>query len=387
MTTKSSEDIQRETFLVDTVVIGAGVIGLAVARSLAQQGREVMVLESEYGIGMGTSSRNSEVIHAGIYYPSGSLKAQCCVEGKALLYQYCENHQVPYRRCGKLIVAANAEQERTLESLLDKAEANGVLDLQRLSRKQVSTLEPQLTAESALLSPSTGIIDSHRYMLALQGDIEDAGGMVVANSPVVGGRVEPGSIGEEGKITLFVGGEAPCHLRARCVINCTGILSSELLGSIDGYPTDALHRLYWAKGHYFSLAGQSPFRHLIYPVPEHGGLGIHLTLDMGGQARFGPDVQWVDAIDYDVSPDLIQKFRQHVATYWPAVMERELIPAYAGIRPKLSGPGDAAADFLIEAPRQTGVAGWFNLLGIESPGLTASLALAAKVAKSVAEYD
>ncbi|OZG71517.1 FAD-dependent oxidoreductase [Hahella sp. CCB-MM4] len=386
MTEKNLIHQSAEVYSVDTVVIGAGVVGLAVARALALQGREVMVLESEYSIGMGISSRNSEVIHAGIYYPQGSLKARCCVEGKNQLYQYCDEHRVPYRRCGKLIVATSQEQLPILESLVAKAAANGVNDLQWLDGEQAGRLEPELKAEAALLSPSTGIIDSHQYMLALQGDTEQAGGMVVLNSPVLGGQVEASSDVGVPNIDLIVGGDMPCRLKARCVINSTGLLAAQLLRSIQGYPAKNIRELYWAKGHYFSLTGRAPFEHLIYPIPEPGGLGTHLTLDMGGRAKFGPDVQWVDTLNYDVPGDLEEKFRYQVATYWPGVVDRELAPAYAGIRPKLSAPGEDAEDFLIESPAHTGVSGWFNLLGIESPGLTASLAIAEKVAQAVKEY-
>ncbi len=383
---KNSVDPYLETFSIDTVVIGAGVVGLAVARALSMRGREVMVLESEYSIGMGTSSRNSEVIHAGIYYPQKSLKAVCCVEGKHLLYQFCDDHKVPYRKCGKLIVATGRDQLPVLEELMAKAEANGVNDLQWLTARQANSLEPALTLEAALLSPSTGIIDSHQYMLALQGELEDTGGMVVLNSPVLGGQVDSTGGGRP-DITLDVGGNSPCRLKARCVINSTSLLGTQLLKSIEGYPVENIQHLYWAKGHYFSLAGQAPFEHLIYPVPEPGGLGIHLTLDMGGQAKFGPDVQWVDSLNYDVPAALEEKFRCQVASYWPEVQKRELVPAYSGIRPKLSAPGEGARDFLIESPAQTGVPGWFNLLGIESPGLTASLSIADRVAQMVDSFS
>ena len=374
--------LQTEVFSVDVVVIGAGVIGLAVARAISRLGIDVMVLEAEYAIGMGTSSRNSEVIHAGIYYPQGSLKAQCCVRGRQMLYEYCDSHQVAYKRCGKLIVASEVSQESELADLLLKAQGNGVEDLQWLSRSEALTLEPELKVSAALLSPSTGILDSHAYMLALRGDLEAGGGMVVANSPVVSGVVEPGH--PAGGIVLTVGGAQPCRLRARQVINATGLVAAKLLASIENYPQ--VPTIYWAKGHYFNLVGRAPFSHLIYPVPEPGGLGVHLTLDLGGQARFGPDVQWVSEIDYDVPAGLAGRFKQQVARYWPGIASHTLEPAYAGIRPKLSGPGMPAEDFMIETPTQSGVEGWFNLLGIESPGLTASLALADMVASQVQLY-
>ncbi len=371
-----------EVYDVDVVVIGAGVIGLAVARAIARAGIEVMVLESEYAIGMGTSSRNSEVIHAGIYYPQDSLKARCCVRGKQLLYEFCDSHQVAYRRSGKLIVASEAAQEGILGDLLLKAQDNGVEDLLWLSQREALMLEPELRVSAALLSPSTGILDTHGYMLALQGDLEAAGGVVVLSSPVLGGYIEEGISGLSA--VLSVGGEQPCQLRARQVINSAGLTSSQLLASINDYPQ--VPPLYWAKGHYFNLVGRSPFSHLVYPVPEPGGLGVHLTLDLGNQARFGPDVSWVDHLNYDVPVGLNAKFKEQIAHYWPAVVSHTLEPAYAGIRPKLSGPGMPAEDFVIETPEQSGVTGWFNLLGIESPGLTASLALAELVVERVLLY-
>ncbi len=358
---------------VDCVVVGAGVVGLAVARALAQRGLETIALESELGIGTGTSSRNSEVIHAGIYYPAGSLKAALCVRGKALLYDFCASHGVPHRRCGKLIVATSPGQEAELQRLQAAGRANGVADLELLSAAQTQQLEPALRAEAALLSPSTGIVDSHALMLALQGDFEAAGGMLALGSPVLSGEVALDGI------VLQMGGEQPMALHAGMVVNAAGLQAQALAQKIAGLSPGQVPPLHLAKGNYFSLAGRAPFSRLVYPVPEPGGLGVHLTLDLAGQARFGPDVQWVDALDYPVDPARGDGFYAEIRRYWPALADGALQPAYAGIRPKLVGPGAPAADFLIQGPAQHGVPGLVNLFGIESPGLTASLAIAERV--------
>ncbi|MDM0013660.1 NAD(P)/FAD-dependent oxidoreductase [Variovorax sp. J22P168] len=353
----------------DCAVIGAGVVGLAVARALALQGREVIVLESEGAIGTGTSSRNSEVIHAGIYYPAGSLKARLCVEGKALLYAYAAERGVAHRRCGKLIVATSAAQLAQLEAIAAKARANGVDDLVLLTRDQALAMEPQLECLAALHSPSTGIVDSHALMLALQGDLENAGGVVALRSAVTGAECGSGGI--------VLHSEDGTALRCRSVVNSAGLAAPLLARRFDGLPAASVPQASYAKGSYFTLAGRAPFERLIYPVPEAAGLGVHLTLDLGGQAKFGPDVQWVDsADDLVVEPSRGDAFYAEVRKYWPALPDGALLPGYAGMRPKVSGPGEPAADFLIAGPETHGVAGLVNLFGIESPGLTSSLAIA-----------
>ncbi|EON12936.1 NAD(P)/FAD-dependent oxidoreductase [Pandoraea sp. SD6-2] len=360
---------------VDCVVIGAGVVGLAVARTMAMAGREVVILESERAIGTGTSSRNSEVIHGGIYYPPGSLKAKLCVEGKHRLYDFCASHGVEHRRCGKLIVATTGQQVGELEAIAANARANGVDDLQWLSADEVTQLEPELHAFGALLSPSTGIVDSHGFMLALQGDAENAGAMLAFDARVVGGR-----IGHADGIELDVETQGVMStLLADTVINSAGLYAVDIARTFAGLASDRIPRRYYAKGSYFTCAQRAPFSHLIYPVPEPGGLGVHLTLDLAGQARFGPNVQWVDEIDYTVDPADGDGFYAAVRRYWPTLADGALQPGYAGIRPKISGPGEAAADFRIDGPAAHGVAGLVNLFGIESPGLTASLAIAEAV--------
>lgn len=359
---------------VDCIVVGAGVVGLAVARALAQRGRETVVLEQTHGIGNGTSSRNSEVIHAGIYYPEGSLKAQLCVRGRQLLYAYCDCHGVPYRRCGKFIVATTPEQAATLEQLQAAGRVNGVPELRLMSAAEAIGREPQLHCVAALDSPVTGIVDSHALMLALQGDCEAAGGMLAFGADVLGGHCGP-----EG-VTLDVGGEAPMRIRAGLLVNCAGLGAQGLASKLTGLPAASVPPLAFAKGNYYSLAGRSPFSRLVYPVPEPGGLGVHLTIDLGGQARFGPDVEWVDnALDYRVDPARSAAFYASIRRYWPDLPDGALQPGYAGIRPKLGGPGTATADFMIQGPAEHGVPGLVNLYGIESPGLTASLAIAEAV--------
>ncbi len=354
---------------VDAVVIGAGVVGLAVARELALQGRDVMVLERAPAIGTGTSSRNSEVIHAGMYYPRGSLKAQLCVQGKVLLYAYCAEHAIGHRRCGKLIVATNTEQLAQLQKVRAMAEANGVVDLQWLTRSQARQLEPALECVAALLSPSTGIVDSHALMLALQGDMENAGGTLAVSS-----GLESARIGRRGIELVACDGT---RLRAALVVNAAGLEAPTLARRFDGLAARHVPTPYFAKGNYFTLTGRAPFRHLIYPVPEGAGLGVHLTLDLGGQAKFGPDVQWVDsATDLVVDPARGDAFYAEVRKYWPALQDGALLPGYAGIRPKLQSAQAGPADFVIQGPRDHGVDGLVNLFGIESPGLTSALAIA-----------
>jgi L-2-hydroxyglutarate oxidase LhgO len=362
---------------VECLVVGAGVIGLAIARALARSGREVIVLESESRIGSGVSSRNSEVIHAGIYYPTGLDKTRLCVDGKAMLYAFCEEFGVPHKRCGKLLVAANAAEVDKLAALKARAEANGVADLAWLSAKEASALEPALAVERALLSPSTGIIDAHAFMLALSGDAEAHGAMIAFETPVLKGRA-----GERG-LVIETGSPAPMLIAASVVVNAAGLGAQSVARSVAGMPAARIPPLHLAKGNYFSLSRRSPFSRLIYPMPTPGGLGVHLTLDLAGQARFGPDVEWVDAIDYDVDPRRAASFYAAIRTYWPDLPEDALRPAYAGIRPKIARPGGSTTDFLLQTEKDHGVGGLINLFGIESPGLTASLAIADWVARRV----
>ncbi|HEV7139243.1 MAG TPA: NAD(P)/FAD-dependent oxidoreductase [Steroidobacteraceae bacterium] len=362
---------------IDCVVIGAGVVGLAVARALARRGRETLVLEAEDAIGTGTSSRNSEVIHAGIYYAPDSAKARLCVAGKQLLYPYCEARGIGHRRCGKLIVAADQEQVRALEKIEATARANGVHDLQWLTAAGAKAMEPALSCVAALLSPSTGIVDSHGFMLALQGDLEDAGGTVAFRAPVRRGRCSP-----EG-ILLEAGSDDVIELAARVVVNSAGLNAQQVARQIDGVSEESIPASAYAKGNYYVLQGRAPFQRLIYPVPEPGGLGVHLTLDLAGQARFGPDVEWVEKLDYTVDPTRAEGFYRAIRRYWPGLPDGSLHPGYAGVRPKLSGRGHAAADFLIQGPEAHGIPGLVNLYGIESPGLTAALAIAEQVADAV----
>ncbi len=358
---------------VDCVVVGAGVVGIAVARALAQAGREVIVLDAAEGIGTETSSRNSEVIHAGIYYPKDSLMALACVEGRRRLYAFCDTHGVPYSRCGKLIVATDAAEAERLVGIKARAEANGVEGMRLLTAAEAQAMEPNLCCTAALLSPETGVLDSHAYMLALQGEAEAAGSVFVFHSPVLGGAA-----GADG-VTLEIGGDDPMRLRADLVINSAGLHATELARRLAGMPSQLVPRTYYAKGNYFSLAGRSPFSRLIYPVPVPGGLGVHLTIDLGGAARFGPDVEWVDRLDYDVDPRRADSFYAAVRRYWPGLRDGALLPGYSGIRPKTVPKGALAQDFVILGPRAHGVPGLVHLFGIESPGLTAAIALADRV--------
>ncbi|WP_011580421.1 MULTISPECIES: NAD(P)/FAD-dependent oxidoreductase [Chelativorans] len=363
---------------VQCVVAGAGVIGLAVARALASMGREVIILEAAGSIGSETSSRNSEVIHAGIYYPADSLMARLCVEGRQLLYAYCRERDIPHRQCGKLIVATSKAELEQLPAIAAKAERNGVADLRQLTESEACSLEPALATAGALLSPSTGIIDSHAYMVSLLGDAESAGAVLVLNSPVERGRVT-----DKG-IVLDIGGSDPTTLSCRLFVNAAGLSAPKLARSIEGMPAQLVPKEYLAKGDYFSLAGKAPFSRLIYPVPVKGGLGIHLTLDLAGQARFGPDIEWVDNLHYAVDPAKAELFYAGVRRYFPDLKDGALLPAYSGIRPKIVPPEVAVQDFLVQGPRAHSVTGLINLFGIESPGLTSSLALAKFVAESQA---
>jgi len=354
---------------VDSVVIGAGVAGLAVARSLALAGHEVIVLEAEGAIGTATSSRNSEVIHAGIYYPPGSLKAKLCVAGRLALYLFLAERGIPHRRCGKLIVAADPAQIAGLEKLHAQARANGVADLRMLTAHEARALEPQLACVAALESPSTGIVDSHAFMLALRGEAEDHGAAIAFRSPLLAGRIRKSGI------ELEVGGAEPMRLLAQTVVNCAGLFAQDVARRIEGFPAERIPPAYYCKGNYFSLSGRSPFSRLVYPAPEAAGLGVHLTLDLAGQARFGPDVEWIERIDYDVDPGRAEVFYDAIRSYWPDLKDGALQPAYSGIRPKLQARGQPASDFLIQAPADHGVPRFINLFGIESPGLTAALAI------------
>jgi L-2-hydroxyglutarate oxidase LhgO len=361
----------------DCIIVGGGVVGLAIAREMALLGRAPIVVEAERQIGTVTSSRNSEVIHAGLHYPEGSLKAALCVRGKALLYAFCAARGVPHRRCGKILVATAEEQFGGLDAIVRSAGAAGVDDLRRLDRDDLRGIGPALHGVGGLLSPSTGIVDSHALMLALQGEAEAYGAQVV--TATTAGALAA----DRGVILLTLAGEDAPALRTPLLINAAGLGAQALAATIGELARDAIPPLHYAKGSYFSLAGQAPFRHLVYPLPEPGGLGIHLTLDMAGAARFGPDVEWVETPDYAVDPAKADRFTAAIRRYWPGLPDGALSPAYAGVRPKLSGPGMPAADFIIAGPRDHGVAGLINLFGIESPGLTASLAIAEYVGAMV----
>lgn len=369
-----------EVYRVDALVIGAGVVGLAAARTLALQGQEVICLEREPVFGMGTSSRNSEVIHAGIYYPQNSLKALHCVAGKQKLYDYCQRHQIPHKQCGKLIVASDEKQVHQLESIQQKAQTNGVHDLVFLDEGEISEREPALAAKGALLSPSTGIVDSHALMTQMLADFEAAGGQLICRSEVIADRFEPGRL----RLRLL---DDNAVLEARVCVNAAGLDAIELLRNAEGFDRQHLPKSYFAKGSYFAYQGCVPFSHLIYPVPVDGGLGIHLTLDMQGAARFGPDVEWLPGehaeCDLSVNAAKAHAFAEAVHQYWPSMDARRLAPDYSGIRPKLSGPGQPAADFMIQGPAEHGIDGLVNLFGIESPGLTASLSLAEAVVEKL----
>lgn len=360
---------------VDCIVAGAGVVGLAIARSLALAGLEVLVVEKEERIGTGVSARNSEVIHAGIYYPPGSLKARFCVEGRDRLYAYCAERGVTHRRLGKLVVAVEPAQAARLEAIRDNAERSGVTDLRMLSRAEALALEPRLEVSSALLSPSTGIIDGPGYMLALQGDAEAAGATFVFRTAIESAAVESDRV----VVVTHDSEGGSFEMAARLLVNATSLDAPALATRIDGFPPGAVPRQWLARGCYFMLEGRSPFSRLIYPVPVEGGLGVHLTLDLGGQARFGPDVEWIDTVDFTVDPAREASFRDEIRRYWPTLPADALQPAYAGVRPKLSGPGMPAADFLIQGPSDHGAGPVINLFGIESPGLTSSLAIAEHV--------
>lgn len=364
-----------DTFEADTVVVGAGVVGLATARALALQGRDVVIAEANAAIGQETSARNSEVVHAGIYYPTGSLKARACVEGRRMLYAFCDSHGVAHRKCGKLIVATDAAQSGELDRLLAKGLENDVENLDLIDGPNARAMQPNLRAAGALHSPESGIVDSHAFMLALLGEAEDHGAMLAVNAPVTGAEVTSGGI------ELTVGGDTPMVMTAKTLVVSAGHGAAPLMRSLGGAVAPHVPKIWTAKGNYFRLASGRPFTQLIYPVPEPGGLGVHVTVDLGGQHRFGPDVQWTDdPHDLAVDPARAEAFYDRIRTYWPGLPDGALEPDYAGMRPKLSGPGEAAADFRIDGPEAHGVDGLIALYGIESPGLTSSMALAERVA-------
>jgi L-2-hydroxyglutarate oxidase LhgO len=378
MNASHEPDTLAEDRTIDAAVIGAGVVGLAVARELALGGREVVVLEAAPAIGTHTSSRNSEVIHAGFYYPTGSWKARLCLRGREALYAYCAANDVAHRRIGKIVVATTEAEVAALEKYKKQGQANGVDDLAWLTGDEVRALEPEVRAVRGLMSPSTGIIDSHGLMRAFERDARRAGAEVVLETPVVGGSVG------EGALTLQVGGQAPTTVRCATVVNAAGLYAQDVARTLRGLPAASIPGCAYAKGHYFVLAGPSPFRRLVYPIAVAGGLGVHVTLDLGGRARFGPDVSWVDGIDYAFDESRAASFYAAIRSYWPRLADGGLEPGYTGIRPKLGPAGSAAQDFVLQGPRDHGVPGLVNLYGIESPGLTASLAIAAEVAAMLA---
>jgi L-2-hydroxyglutarate oxidase LhgO len=361
------------------LVIGAGVVGLAVARQAALAGHDVIVAEATSGIGNGVSSRNSEVIHGGMYYPTGSLRALHCTRGRRMLYEFCASHGVHHRRCGKLIVATNDAEATKIAAIQKQGEINGVEGLELIGGNAARDLEPALTCIAAVLSPATGIIDSHGFMLALQGELEDRGGMIAFETKIE--RLAPSAQGW----TVHFSGKEAGTLDVDAVVNSAGIGAQALAKATDGYPVERVPRLVLAKGNYFGYAGRPAFSRLIYPAPVDGGLGIHVTLDLAGRMRFGPDVEWLDRENYDVDARRADQFYARIRTYWPALADGKLVPDYCGIRPKLSGPGEPAADFLIEGPREHGLAGLVHLFGIESPGLTSALSLAEDVVSVIGD--
>lgn len=360
---------------VECAVIGAGVVGLAVARRLALAGREVVVLEAEEAFGTHTSSRNSEVIHAGIYYPAGSLKARLCIAGRHALYRYCGGHGVQHRRIGKIIVACDETELPGLAQYRQQAEINGVDDLQSLSGDALAAMEPEVRCVAGLLSPSTGIVDSHGLMLAFLGDAESRGASLALRSPVESGRAA------DGGIVLEVGGAARMSLDCGIVVNSAGLNAQAVARSIAGVPERSIPPTHYAIGHYYSLTGATPFHRLIYPVARPDWLGVHVTVDLGGQCKFGPDFGWIDRVDYRFDEKREAAFYRAIRRYFPGLKDGALRPGYTGIRPRIHGPGEPAADFVIQGPRDHGVPGLVNLYGIESPGLTASLAIADHVEK------
>ncbi|MDO6693040.1 NAD(P)/FAD-dependent oxidoreductase [Aliiglaciecola sp. 3_MG-2023] len=362
---------------VECIVVGAGVVGLAVARQMAQKGVETIVIESQSQIGTGISSRNSEVIHGGIYYPPNSLKARLCVQGNKMLYAYCDERNINHKRCGKLIVATSESQLQKLTEIKNNAVANSVLDLEFYSKQKVLTLEPELACYGALFSPSTGIIDSHGLMLNLQGDLESAGGAVALGA-------ELRSVDcTKSAFLLDIGGTQNIKVNTKYLINCAGLHAQHIAKRFHGLPQNSVPQIHYAKGNYYALSGKAPFSHLIYPIPESAGLGVHSTLDLGNSVRFGPDVEWVNELDYSVDPSRADAFYHQIRKYWPNLKDDSLEPSYAGIRPKLHAKGEEAKDFMIQTESEHGIAGLINLYGIESPGLTASMAIGAMVVEKL----
>ena len=366
----------------DVIIAGAGVVGLAVARAIGEAGRSVLTIERAPRIGLGVSARSSEVVHAGLYYPPASHKARLCRRGAEMLYRYCETRRVDVERVGKLVVATDPDQEEKLDAIARNAQAAGVGDLSRLDEAEARKLEPNLRCCCAILSPSTGIVDSRGLMLALQGDAEAAGVGFAFNARIEGGALNKGGI------VLHIRDRDSAEalsLQTRVLINTAGLGATAIAREIEGFPRDAVPPFYLARGCYFALAAPAPFRRLVYPIPVVGGLGVHLTLDLGGQARFGPDIEWVQEESYEVDPRRAHAFYEEIRRYWPDLADGSLVPAYAGIRPKISGPGEPAADFRIDGPAEHGVASVINLFGIESPGLTASLAIGELVGERLRE--
>lgn len=369
---------------VDCIVIGAGVVGLAIAKEMAEQGLETILLEREKSFGTITSSRNSEVIHAGLYYPTESLKAKLCVYGNKLLYEYCEKNHVSAKKCGKLIVATDSSQLEILEKIHHQAISNGVKDLSIIDSNEARTLEPHLSCISAIYSGSTGIIDSHGLMLSLLGDFESAGGHIAYQSPLLSAKYIKSNL-----FSVYVGGNSNTHIQTNFLINCAGLSAPKVAQLIEGMPADKIPKAYFAKGNYFSLKSKSPFKRLIYPIPQPGGLGIHLTIDMNGTAKFGPDVEWLNIeseteINYQVCEDRSSQFYSSIKQYWPGIKDDCLVADYSGVRPKITAAG--SIDFLFQTKSEHQLDGLINLYGFESPGLTSSLAIAKHV-KNLVTYQ
>lgn len=379
--------MSADIYQIDCVVVGAGAVGLACAAKLARDGREVLVLEAANAIGTGTSSRNSEVIHGGMYYPTGTLKHRLCVDGRRKLYAYLAERGVAHRKFGKLIVATDSAEEAKIAALYKLAAENGVENCRLLGGADVRALEPHVRAVSAMLSPETGIVDSHGYMLALLGEIESNGGSLALNAPLVRGEALA-----SGGFRIEIGGEAPARINCKALVNAAGLNAQAVAHAIAGVPADAIPPLVLAKGSYFGCAAKAPFTHLIYPAPVDGGLGVHLTLDLGGRAKFGPDVEWLNdddpaRVDYSVAPSRAASFYAAIRRYWPDLPDGALTPDYSGCRPKLSRRGEPPADFRIDGAETHGLPGLVNLFGIESPGLTSSLAIAEQVAERLARPE
>jgi L-2-hydroxyglutarate oxidase LhgO len=360
----------------DAVVVGAGAVGLACGYALSRRGLSVAVLEKESAIGQGVSSRNSEVVHGGLYYPTGSLKARFCVQGRRALYAFCDAHHVDYDRCGKLVVATSPDEVGRLEGILAQARTNDVEGMEEISAAQALALEPELNCYGALISPQSGVFDSHGYMLALEGEIGAAGGAVVTATPFEGATPLEG-----GGFTVHAGGAEPADLTCRYLVTAPGLSAQDVAATIEGFPAAKIPKGHYGKGMYFRLVGKAPFSRLIYPPPIHGALGTHYRRDLGGQAVFGPDLHYVDTLDYSVDPDMRGAFADYIRKFWPAVPEEALSPDYAGIRPKLHGPDDPQPDFQLDGAEVHGLAGLMALFGIESPGLTSSLAIGEEVAR------